>query len=94
MNRREHILSALNSLKHISADEAHARLVRAGIIKLNHRELTGDEKQEALFKIQFLDSYKETNNQRFVTSYYRLGNVEYLVTWFDEDECEVIEVAL
>jgi len=76
----------------IGGDEAHARLVRAGIIKLNHRELVGAEKKEALFKIQFLDSYKETNNQRFVTSYYHMGDIEYLVTWFDEGECEVIEV--
>ena len=67
-------------------------LTRAGIIRPNHRELHDDEKKEALFKIQFLDSYKETNNQRYVTSYYHMGDIEYLVTWFDEGECEVIEV--
>jgi hypothetical protein len=73
-------------------EEAYDFLVRAGIVHPNERTLEGQEKADMWLILQFLDSYKSTNNQRFITEYYKYGDEEYQVTFFDEDEYDIVEV--
>ena len=73
-------------------EAAHDFLVRAGIIRPNERTLEGQEKADMWLILQFLDIYKTTNNQRFITEYYKYGDEEYQVTFFDADEYDIVEV--
>jgi hypothetical protein len=73
-------------------EEAYDFLVRAGIIRPNERTLEGQEKADVWLILQFLDAYKTTNNQRFITEYYKYGDNDYQVTFFDEDEYDIVEV--
>lgn len=73
-------------------EEAYDFLVRAGIIRPNERKLEGQEKADMWLILQFLEAYESTNNQRFITEYYKYGDEEYQVTFFDEDEYEIVEV--
>jgi len=73
-------------------EEAYDLLVRAGIIRPNERTLEGQEKADMWLILQFLDIYKTTNNQRFITEYYKYGDVDYHVTHFDEQDYEIVEI--
>lgn len=73
-------------------EEAYDFLVRAGIVRPDERILAGQEKAHMWLILQLLESYKSTNNQRFITEYYKYGDEEYQVTFFDKDEYEIVEV--
>ena len=73
-------------------EEAYDFLVQAGIIRPNERTLEGQEKADMWLILQFLESYKSTNNQRFITEYYKYGDEEYQVTFFDGDDYDIVEV--
>jgi hypothetical protein len=73
-------------------EEAYDFLVRAGIVRPNERTLEGQEKADMWLILQFLESYQSTNNQRFITDYYKYGDEEYQVTFFDADDFEIVEV--
>jgi hypothetical protein len=73
-------------------EEVYDFLVKAGIVRPNERTLAGQEKADMWLILQFLDAYKSTNNQRFITDYYKYGDEEYRVTFFDADDFEIVEV--
>jgi hypothetical protein len=73
-------------------EEAYDFLVRVGAIRPNERVLEGQEKNDIWLILQFLESYQSTNNQRFITDYYKYGDEEYQVTFFDADDFEIVEV--
>lgn len=73
-------------------EEAFDFLVSAGIIRPNERTLAGQEKADMWLILQFLEAYQSTNNQRFITEYYKYGDEEYQVTFFDADDFEIVEV--
>lgn len=73
-------------------EEAYDFLVLAGIIRPNERTLEGQEKADMWLILQFLEVDHSTNNQRFWTDYYKYGEAEYSVTFFDENEYEIIEI--
>ena len=73
-------------------EEAYDFLVRAGIIRPNERKLEGQEKADMWFILQLLEPYQSTNNQRFITDYYKYGDEEYQVTFFDATDFEIVEV--
>ena len=72
--------------------EAIDFLIRAGIIRPNERTLEGQEKKEVWMLLQLLEIDHSTNNQRFWTDYYKYGNKEYSVTFFDENDFEIVEI--
>ena len=73
-------------------EEAYDFLVRAGIIRPNERTLEEQEKADMWLILQFLEVQYSTNNQRFWTNHYKYGDAEYSVTFFDENEYEIIEI--
>ncbi len=73
-------------------EEAHDFLVRAGIIRPNERTLGGQEKADMWLILKFLEVQYSTNNQRFWTDYYKYGDAEYSVTFFDENDYEIVEI--
>lgn len=73
-------------------EEAYDFLVRAGIVRPNERTLEGQEKDDMWLILQFLEAYKTTNNQRFITKYYKYGDNNYQVTFFDQYEYDIVEV--
>jgi hypothetical protein len=73
-------------------EEAYDFLVRVGAIRPNERTLEDQEKADIWLILKFLEAYKSTNNQRFITDYYKYGDEEYQVTFFDEDDYDIVEV--
>jgi hypothetical protein len=73
-------------------EQAYDFLVRAGIICPNERTLVGQEKADMWLILQFLTAYKLTNNQQFITEYYKYGDDDYQVTFFDQVEYDIVEV--
>lgn len=73
--------------------KAYEFLVRAGIIRPNERTLEGQEKLNMYLILSLLDPYQQTNNQRFITDYYKYNDKEYKVTYFDETDYELIEIS-
>ena len=74
-------------------EEAYDFLVRAGIIRPNERTLEGQEKEEMYLILRLLEVDHTTNNQRFWTDHYIYGDKEYTVTFFDENEYEIVEIS-
>ena len=75
-----------------TADEAYNFLVRAGIIRPNERTLEGQEKEEMWMILQLIEPTHQTNNQRFITSHYHYGELNYEVTFFDKKDYEIVEI--
>ena len=73
-------------------EEAYDFLVRAGVIRPNERTLEGQEKADMLLILTLLTPYETSNNQRFCTEHYQYGNNEYTITFFDENDYEIIEI--
>lgn len=73
-------------------EEAYDFLVRAGVIRPNERTLTGQEKEEMWLILQLLEVTEQTNNQRFISNHYIYGDYDYSVTFFDQNEYEIIEI--
>lgn len=80
------------NIDEMSQEEAYAFLVRAGIIRPNERTLDQQEAADIMLLLNLIDPYQVTNNQRFITEYYKMAGKEYHVTFFDEDEYEITEI--
>jgi hypothetical protein len=74
-------------------EEAYDFLVRVGAIRPNERTLEGQEKADLLLILTLLTPYETSNNQRFWTEHYQYGNNKYTITFFDENEYEIIEIS-
>lgn len=55
------------------------------------REIEGKEKEHLLLLLSLTEPFKETNNQRSWTSYYTVGDKEYHVTYFGDEEEPCVE---
>jgi hypothetical protein len=56
------------------------------------KTLEGKEKEQILLLLAMIDPFKETNNQHSWTEYYMIGETEYHVTNFPDDEVIVEEL--
>lgn len=56
------------------------------------RTLEGKEKNDIILLLAMTEPFKETNNQHSWTEYYRIGETEYHVTNFPDDEVIVDEM--
>jgi hypothetical protein len=51
--------------------------------------LFGAEKEQTRLLLELSTPVRETNNQRFITRYYRIGDQEYSMTWFNDSDYTV-----
>jgi hypothetical protein len=56
------------------------------------KKLEGKEKNDIILLLAMMEPFKETNNQHSWTEYYRIGETEYHVTNFPNDEVIVDEI--
>jgi hypothetical protein len=56
------------------------------------KTLEGKEKNDIILLLAMMAPFKETNNQHSWTEYYRIGETEYHVTNFPNDEVIVDEI--
>ncbi len=56
------------------------------------KTLEGKEKEQIMLLLALIDPFKETNNQRSWTQYYMIGETEYHVTYFPDDDIIVDEM--
>ena len=56
------------------------------------RTLEGKEKNDIILLLAMTEPFKETNNQHSWTEYYMIGETEYHVTNFPDDEVIVDEM--
>ena len=56
------------------------------------RELAGNEYEQAMLMIMLMDPYQISNNQRTITERYKIGKVDYHVTYLGLNEEPIIEV--
>ena len=75
----------------MTKEEAHALLRR--IMGPPRRVLEGKEQEQILFLLTMIEPYSATNNQHSYTEYYILGNKEYHVTTFPNED-EIVEEIL
>ena len=47
-----------------------------------HRDLEGEEFEHVMLMLKLVEPYKETNNQHTCTDYYKIGDIEYRVTYW------------
>jgi len=57
-----------------------------------YKTLEGKEKEQIMLLLALIDPFKETNNQRSWTQYYMIGETEYHVTYFPDDDIIVDEM--
>jgi len=65
-------------------------LVDAGIIRTNERDLEGEEYTIVRKALAGIMPYKTTNNQRSITEYYKMNDLEYHLTVLDGDPPDVL----
>lgn len=51
-----------------------------------HRDLKGEEFNHVMLMLKLIEPYKQTNNQHCWTDYYKIGNTEYHVTAWPNNE--------
>jgi hypothetical protein len=56
------------------------------------KTLEGKEREQILLLLALIEPYKATNNQHSWTEYYMIGNIEYHVTTFPNEEPIVDEM--
>ena len=71
-------------MKDMTQEEAKAFLRR--VMGPPLKTLEGKEKEQILLLLAMIEPFNETNNQRSLTQYYMIGNKEYHVTYFPDDE--------
>lgn len=59
-----------------------------------YKTLEGDEKKHTMLLLNLTKPYKETNNQHSWTNYYMIGETEYHVTYFPEQDEPIIDKML
>lgn len=57
-----------------------------------HRTLKGKEKNDIILLLALIEPFNTTNNQHSWTEYYRIGETEYHVTNFSDDEVIIEEM--
>jgi len=57
-----------------------------------HKTLEGKEKNDVILLLAMMEPFKATNNQHSYTEYYMIGETEYHVTNFPDDEVIVDEM--
>jgi len=81
----------LDYMNHLTPDEARAFLRK--VMGPPTRQIEGQEKEHLLLILALIEPFKETNNQHSWTSYYMVGEKEYHVThWPNEEEPYVDEI--
>jgi hypothetical protein len=76
-------------MKEMTKEEAKA-IIRK-VMGPPMRILEGVEKEQILMLLAMVEPFKETNNQRSWTSYYTIGDTEYHVSTFSENDVLVEE---
>jgi hypothetical protein len=56
------------------------------------KTLEGKEKNDVILLLAMMEPFEETNNQHSWTSYYMIGETEYHVTSFPDDEVIIEEL--
>ena len=56
------------------------------------KKLEGKEKNDIILLLALMEPFKQTNNQHSWTDYYMIGETEYHVTNFPDDEVIVEEM--
>lgn len=77
-------------MTHMSPEQARAFIRR--VMGPPSKKLEGKEKNDIILLLAMLEPFKETNNQHSWTEYYMIGETEYHVTSFPDDEVIVEEM--
>jgi L-rhamnose isomerase len=77
-------LNPKDYITRMSPENAKAFLRR--ILGPSSRTLEGKEKNDVILMLALMEPFKQTNNQHSWTDYYMMGNKEYHVTNFSDDE--------
>lgn len=76
----------------MNKDEAQRFLQK--ILGPTRQELHGKEKEQILLLMRLVQPFNETNNQHSWTSYYIIGQTEYHVTYFGNEDDPIVEKIL
>ena len=74
----------------LTKEEAQALLRR--IMGPPRKILEGKEREHILFLLVMIESFNATNNQHSYTEYYMVGETEYHVTTFPNEDAIVEEI--
>lgn len=77
-------------MKELTREEAKAFLRR--VTGPPTKTLLGKEKNDIILLLALMEPFKQTNNQHSWTDYYMIGETEYHVTNFPDDEVIVEEM--
>lgn len=77
-------------LNHMTKEQAQAFIRK--VMGPPHKTLEGNEREQILLLLALIEPYKATNNQHSWTEYYMIGNIEYHVTTFPNEEPIVDEM--
>jgi len=79
-------------LEELRNDPARLKVFLRQIMGRPHRTLEGKEKNNIILLLALMEPFKQTNNQHSWTDYYMIGETEYHVTNFSDDEVVVDEM--
>lgn len=79
-------------LEELRNDPARLKVFLRQIMGRPHRTLQGKEKNDIILLLALMEPFKQTNNQHSWTDYYMIGETEYHVTNFSDDEVVVDEM--
>jgi hypothetical protein len=77
-------------LNHMTEEQAQAFIRK--VMGPPRKTLEGKEREQILLLLALIEPYKATNNQHSWTEYYMIGNIEYHVTTFPNEEPIVDEM--
>jgi hypothetical protein len=77
-------------LNHMTKEQAQAFIRK--VMGPPRKTLEGKEREQILLLLALIEPYKATNNQHSWTEYYMIGNIEYHVTTFPNEEPIVDEM--
>ena len=69
-----------------------ARLFLRRVMGPPSKTLDGKERERIMLLLAMIDPYKATNNQHSYTEYYMIGNTEYHISYFPNEEPIVDEI--
>lgn len=79
-------------LEELRNDPARLKVFLRQIMGRPHRTLEGKEKNDIILLLALMEPFKQTNNQHSWTDYYMIGETEYHVTNFSDDEVVIDEM--
>ena len=77
-------------MKEMTREEARMFLRR--VMGPPSKTLEGKEREQIMLLLTMMEPYKATNNQHSYTEYYMIGDTEYHVTYFPNEEPIVDEM--